>query len=68
MIDPLDPLDPRTLQVAREARGLSRAELARRAGTAETTILRIEAGKDPRATGTWRPIVVALNDVPLAAA
>lgn len=54
----IDPLDIRTLLPAREAVGLSRAELAERAGVNETTILRIENGKtDPRTDGTWAKLV-----------
>jgi predicted transcriptional regulator len=54
----IDPLDIRTLLPAREAVGLSRAELAKRAGVNETTILRIENGAcDPRTDGTWAKLV-----------
>lgn len=54
----LDALNPKTLQKAREAAKLSRAQLALRSGVSETTILRIETGKvDPRTTSTWAPIV-----------
>jgi len=67
MIDPLNPIDPRTLQAAREARNLSRQELAKLASTSETTILRIESGKDPRTERTWAPIVDALRKVAVAA-
>jgi predicted transcriptional regulator len=60
----IDPLDTRTLQAAREAAGLSRAELARRADVNETTILRIEKGDtDPRLDGTWAPLVRALTPI-----
>lgn len=58
----LNPLDPRTLQNAREAANLTRADLARLAQISETTILRIEKGEvDPRLTGTWGPLVRALE-------
>jgi predicted transcriptional regulator len=68
MIDPLNPLDPSTLQAAREARGLSRSDLAKLASTQDTTILRIEAGKDPRVSKTWFPIVAALQATALVPA
>ena len=58
-------MDPSTLFAAREARGLSRADLAKLAFTQDTTILRIEAGKDPRVAKTWVPIVAALQATPL---
>ena len=58
----IDPLDPRTLEGARKAANLSRAELARLAAVNETTILRIEGGSvDPKLDGTWAPIVRALQ-------
>lgn len=57
----IDPLDPRSLQAARQAAKLSRAELAEAAKVSETTILRIEKGEvDPQLNGTWAPIVRAL--------
>lgn len=57
----LDPLDPRTLKPARDAAGLSRADLATLAKVSETTIMRIEKGEvDPRLDGTWAPIARAL--------
>ena len=57
----IDPLDPRTLQPAREAAKLSRADLAALAKVNETTIMRIEKGDvDPRLDGTWVPLVRAL--------
>jgi len=60
----IDPLDPSTLRAAREAAGLSRADLAREADVSETTVLRIESGDvDPRLNGTWAPIVRALQRV-----
>lgn len=60
----IDPLNTRTLQAAREAAGLSRSELARRAGVNETTVLRIEKGDtDPRLDETWGPLVRALTPV-----
>jgi predicted transcriptional regulator len=58
----IDPLDPTTLKSAREAAGLSCAELAEQSGVHTTTIRRIEAGKvDPHVDGTWAPIVRALS-------
>lgn len=58
----LDLMDPKTLQAARDAAGLSRAELASRAGVNEATIWRIENGKlDPKVTATWSRIVTALR-------
>ena len=58
----IDPLDIRTLKPAREAAGLTRAELATAAGVNETTVLRIENGDvDPRVDGTWSRLVRALN-------
>ena len=42
--------------------------MAKLASTQDTTILRIEAGKDPRVSKTWVPIVAALQAVPLSAA
>lgn len=57
----IDPLDPKSLKPAREAAGLSRADLAEAARVNETTIMRIEKGDvDPRLDGTWAPIVRAL--------
>ena len=65
----IDPLNPRTLKPAREAAGLSRADLARMAGVDATTILRIEKGDtDPRLDGTWAPLVRALQPELKAAA
>lgn len=59
----IDPLDPTTLEPARKAAGLSRAQLAEISGVHETTILRIEGSKvDPRLDGTWAPLVRALNE------
>jgi predicted transcriptional regulator len=61
----LDPLNPRTLEPARKAAGLSRADLASMAQVSETTILRIEKGEvDPRLDGTWAPIARALAAAP----
>jgi predicted transcriptional regulator len=58
----IDPLDPTTLEPARKAAGLSRAQLAEISGVHETTILRIEGSKvDPRLDGTWAPLVRALS-------
>lgn len=60
----IDPLNPRTLQTAREAAKLTRAQLAEAAKVNETTILRIERGEvDPRLDGTWAPIVRTLMAV-----
>jgi predicted transcriptional regulator len=57
----VDPLDPRTLQAARVAAGLSRADLAKASSVSETTIMRIEKGEvDPRLAGTWAALVRAL--------
>ena len=59
----IDPLDPTTLEPARKAAGLSRAQLAEISGVHETTILRIEGAKvDPRLDGTWIPLVRALAE------
>ena len=64
----VDPLDPRTLQPARVAAGLSRAELAKASNVSETTILRIEKGEvDPRLGGTWALLVRALPAAQVAA-
>ena len=65
----IDPLDLNSLKPAREAAGLSRAELADLAGVDETTVLRIERGLDnkgvdPRLHSTWAPIVKALQGLP----
>jgi predicted transcriptional regulator len=58
----IDPLDPSTLEAARKAAGLSRADLASAAKCSETTILRIEkGGVDPRLDETWAPIVRAVR-------
>lgn len=58
----IDPLDPKTLESARKVLGLSRADVAARAGVDETTILRIETRKvDPKLNGTWAPIVRAMQ-------
>lgn len=58
----IDPLDPSTLQPARVAAKLSRADLATLASVNETTILRIEKGEvDPRLDGTWAPLVRAVQ-------
>lgn len=57
----IDPLDTKTLLRAREAAGLTRAELAKISGVHETTIQRIEKGEvDPRVDGTWSKLVRAL--------
>ena len=64
----IDPLDPRTLEAARKAANLSRAELAALAKVNETTILRIERSLvDPRLDGTWVPLVRALQQAKAAA-
>lgn len=61
----IDPLDPTSLEGARKAADLSRAELAKLSGVHETTILRIETGKvDPRLDGTWAPLCRALSPRP----
>lgn len=65
----IDPLDLNSLKPAREAAGLSRAELAELAGVDETTVLRIEKGLankgvDPRLHSTWAPIVKAIQGHP----
>lgn len=65
----IDPLDPSSLQKARENAGLSRGELAKRAGVNETTILRIERGDvDPQVGRTWAAIVRALSTRPTSEA
>lgn len=59
----IDPLDTSTLKPAREAAGMSRAELASATAIHETTILRIEKGDvDPRLDSTWAPLVRAIRD------
>ena len=61
----IDPLDPGTLQSAREAAGLTRADLAKLASINETTVMRIEKREvDPRLDGTWAPLVRALQAHP----
>ena len=58
----IDPLNPASLEPARKAAGLSRAELAALSGIHETTILRIETEKvDPKLDGTWAPLVRAIQ-------
>lgn len=58
----IDPLNPSTLKPAREALGLSRADLAAKSNVHETTIMRIENGTvDPRTGGTWAPLVRAIQ-------
>lgn len=60
--DMIDPLDISTLKAARKGAGLSRGELAVRAGVSETTIMRIEKGEvDPRLNGTWRLLVLEIQ-------
>jgi predicted transcriptional regulator len=54
---------PRDLRSTRERLGLSRRDLASRAGLHETTIMRIEGGQDPRTVKAWLPIVAALNAI-----
>lgn len=63
MSDILDNLDPGTLRRAREACGMSRADLAAAANVHPTTILRIEAGHlDPRLASTWAHIVRVIRE------
>lgn len=64
----IDPLDPSTLERARKAAKLSRADLAAAVGVHQTTILRIEnGGVDPRVDGTWAPLVRYLQSCELNA-
>ena len=59
----IDPLLPSSLRPAREALGLSRADLAAKSKVHETTIIRIENGDvDPRLNGTWAPLVRAIQE------
>ena len=61
----IDPLNPSSLGAARKAVKLTRAELAKLSGVAETTIMRIEKGEvDPKTDGTWAPIVRAIQKRP----
>ena len=58
----LNPLDISTLEEARKRAGLSRSELAERAGLDETTIWRIETGRlDPSVNRVWSRIVTAIK-------
>ena len=53
-------LDPaKTLKAARTRAGLSQRELARRAGTAQSVVARIEAGLTDPSTGTIERLVAA---------
>jgi transcriptional regulator with XRE-family HTH domain len=57
MTDALDA--PRVLRLARTSAGLSQRELARRAGTSQSVISRIEAGQTSPTTVTLARILAA---------
>ena len=53
-------LDSSQLRKNRKAAGMSPADLSRASGVDATTIIRIEAGQDPRLS-TWRKLLAALG-------
>lgn len=58
----IDPLDVSTLKAAREAAGLSVAQLAQKTGVHKATIYRVEAGQlDPTVKNVWSKLVAAVR-------
>ena len=58
----MDSITPKSLAMAREKMGLTRGELATLCGVAETTIWRIETGRNQLSQlETWQRIVDAMQ-------